>query len=442
VKRIVWFLLAVVIVALGIWAWSRVGDARISKDLEGLYAIDDPQEAVASAAGFLRNHPDLDEHRRDEAVSIILNSTFEAGEFDGLISTVDSLLTTPLPPPVVSRLNAELHDALVIRSGIFGSEEDAARAGEIARRFLTVRDLPGGSYLMMASIRADMLGDAAPTADHWLTVELARRGSAEMVGESDAIPELTLDSAHRALLWHIAATSGLDAALALADSIAGADDDPTLAAVIDANRYRLAVDTDPELAQAAARDLAARRGALGGWRIPNEIGRDLVERELDLDLALELSEWSLSLARSRPESGMIYDGIGLAYQAMGNYEEAAASFEAAVERLDNAPAFEDAEVQHLLEAYETLGEDVSATGLLALIIARSVLPNEEARGMLAGLLTRSGQPLDTMPDLIASFRYADVEQAPDVTVIAPSGETVALADLRGEIVLLCFWSYT
>ncbi len=441
-KRAVWLVIGAVVVAAAVWGLTEYGDRRLDRRLEKLHLIDDPPRAIAAAAEFLRVHPRLDEARTAEAVAVAVNAAFEAGEFDGLVSTIDSLVATDLPSPAVSRLLAELHDVLVIRGSIFGNNADLERANGIVRDLLLVSDLPGEAYLTMASMRAGLMGDSLALSEHYLAIDLARRGYADAAHDTLGLGVATLDSAHRALLEHVAGARGVEAALALADSFTAGSPDPTMAGLMMANRYRLTVESDSTRAVAAARGLAGLRGRFTDWRVPDEIGFDLSERGLDHGLALALCEWSLSLAPSRRESARIHDHVGLVHRAALDHALAAEHFEAAVAGLDDVPTLGDRAVQHLLESYDSLGAHDPAIDLLGRIIARSVLPNEEARERLADLLASAGRSADEMPKIVSARRYAGVAQAPPFVVTMESGRRIALAQLRGRVVLLCFWSYT
>ncbi len=47
-----------------------------------------------------------------------------------------------------------------------------------------------------------------------------------------------------------------------------------------------------------------------------------------------------------------------------------------------------------------------------------------------------------MERLISDLRYAGVEMAPAFDLPERSGGTVSLESLKGDILVVCFWSYT
>ncbi|MCK4408777.1 MAG: hypothetical protein KAW67_01745, partial [Candidatus Eisenbacteria sp.] len=381
------------------------------------------------------------ERRVGDAVLVLANTAFEAGEIDGLVSILDSLRSTSLPHAAISRMSAELHDALIMRTIMSPTDGDVERANGIARELLEVQDLGADAYSTMAYLRAGILESSTDIPDHWLTIELAWRGIDAPEGDSPVNRAFALDGAHRVLLSHVARQRGLNAAFAMAESLASANPDPTLAAVLNASKYRLAVDSDVELALASARDLALARDAIDYWYIPIEIGCDIRDRELGFDLALDLCEWALSLASSGGESARAYSNIGWTHYETGNSEDARTNLEMSLACLSSAPTLDQTSVRRLLTVYETTDADEAAIELLATIAARSVLPNEDVRQQLAGLLVKTGRTADTLPQVIAAHRYAGVEQAADFTVRSVTGETIHLADLRGKVILLNFWSY-
>ncbi|MFH1502584.1 MAG: hypothetical protein ABIG03_06025 [Candidatus Eisenbacteria bacterium] len=440
----IWLVVVVVVVAAGIWAWNARETAALDRELAGLWEIASPDTAFAAAVDFLNRHDNLDESRAGEVVLVLSNAAFEAGEIDGLVAVLDSLRASQLPRPVINRLSTELHDALVIRTIMSPTEGDVPRANEIARELLLVDDVSAEAYRMMASIRAGVLRDSPDVSDHWLTVELVQKADVAIAEDPEDERTFSLDSAYGVLLGHVSSSRGLDAAFAMADSIVGDGEDATLAAVIDAARYRIAVDSEPELALAAARRFASSGDAVDYWYIPFAIGRDVRDRGLDLDLALSLAEWSLSLSSTRRESALTHEAVGWTHHVMGDRGRAREHLEASVARLRSAPRFEDSSVRRLLEVYEVYedaGADEEAVELLATIVARSVLPNEEACGRLSALLVRAGRPADDLDALVESYRYAGVGRAPDFTAAYSSGGTVSLEELRGRIVLLNLWSY-
>jgi hypothetical protein len=440
VKRLIWILVAVAVLAALMAGRSIYMEAALDAELASLEETKNPARTYDRAVAFLRKHPDLDRVRLDQALSTLMNAAFEAGDVDGLVAGLDSLGSEPMSPPVLHRLRAELHDALVMRTMMSPTEGDLERADELARELLKVTDLRAGNYTMMASLRSAMLADAPSRSTHWLTVELAWRGL-NLTESPDRAPEtFTLSNAVETLLGHIAEAGGVSAALASADSMATALSDPTLRAVVNANRYKLAAEDSPALALEYARVLAEARGDMESWRVANSVAVDIRDRGLDYDLALDLSGWALDLARARSDSQTVLNTIGWTHHLAEDDESARDYLERSVAMLDGAPTLDDSAVTRLLAVYEEEALHEPGIELLATVIARSVEPNEEARGRLAALLAGSGRDRGSMTELIASHRYAGVRDAPDFSVETSEGEVLTLAALSGRVVLLGFMS--
>jgi tetratricopeptide (TPR) repeat protein len=294
---------------------------------------------------------------------------------------------------------------------------------------------------MMASLRAGMLADAPKRSTHWLTLELAWRAYGLSESPTRAHETEALDGAVKTLLGRVAADSGVDAALAVADSVSAALRDPTFLAVLNANRYRLTADERPQLARGFAGRLLDSPQSFHSWRILNELGVDIRNRGLDYDLALDLCEWAISLAPTRSDSQTSLSSIGWIHHLTGDEEAAIRSLERSVSMLDEAPTLGPSAVRRLLEVYEATGDLDSAIDLVASIAARAVNSDDDALGRLEELLTKAGRDLGEIPSLVAERRYSGVHKAPDFSGTYLSGDEFTLSEMRGSIVLLCFWSY-
>jgi tetratricopeptide (TPR) repeat protein len=321
------------------------------------------------------------------------------------------------------------------------TEGDVERADGLAAELLDVADLQAGTYTMMALLRSAMLSEESSRSSHWLTVELAWRGFGLTDAPVRAHEMVALDSAFAALLGGIAEAGGVDAALASADSILNAIPDPTLAAVVNANLYRLTVEERPELALEYARAFTDARGSVDSWRIANRLAVDIRDRGLDYDLALDLSGWALELSQTRSDSQTVTSTTGWTHHLMGDNETARDYLDRSLALLEDSPSMDESVVRRALTVYEEEKLYGPAIDLLATVIARSIAPNEEARALLADFLDLAGRDQDSVPELVASHRYAGVELAPYVSFVGSSGVEVALTELRGRVVLLCFWSY-
>ena len=439
-KTVVWITIVICVVVAAFWGLERRYDIVLDRELEALSLLEEPQETIDAAVDFLEKHPDADLERMNRAVEQLANAAYAGGDVDGVLSVLDSLAALALPAPAKARMSAEVHDALVMATLMAPESADVGRANSIARRLIGSGDLPSESYRMMASLRSDILADA-DASTHWTTVALAHRACDTATQPEPGYCLNVLDSAYRALLGHIAGNRSLERALAVADSVAADFANPLLSAVLNANKYRVAAADEPELALEFARAFVTSGDVVDHWRLPNRIGVDIRNRELDYGLALELSEWALTLARTDDDRQVVLSSIGWAEHKLGREEDAKRHLEASMALLRGAPEMDDSAVERLLSVYEATGDNESAIDLLATIVARSVLPNEDARDELRQLLVESDRNPREMPDLIAERRYARVSPAPALTVAYADGRTIELEQLRGSVVVLCFWSY-
>jgi tetratricopeptide (TPR) repeat protein len=440
-KRIIWVVIAVAVVVLVLIGHRVYGEARLNADMYRVLMAESPEEGYAAAIELLTTHPDLDSERLGEVVDTLTNSAFENGDINGLVSSLETLRSAPLSERVSDRLAAELHDALVLRTVMSPKEDDVKRADRIAQELLSSKELEPDTYLMMASLRSGVLASEPSRSTQWLTLELAWRAFGLDESADKADETAALDGAIHGLLASVAAQSSIDNALAVADSIGAALNDPTVRSVLNANRYRLTVDSDPGRAVVFAGRLLDAPETIQDWHTINRIGVDIRNRELDYDLALKLSEMALPLARSRSDSQVVLSSIGWAYHLMGEKDEARRSLEASVARLDAAPSLDESAVRRLLDVYEDSGDLDPAIDMLASIVARSVRPEDDARTRLDELVAEAGMKADEIPELIAAHRYSGVTMAPQFEALDASGGTVTLSEYRGTIVLLCFWSF-
>jgi tetratricopeptide (TPR) repeat protein len=180
---------------------------------------------------------------------------------------------------------------------------------------------------------------------------------------------------------------------------------------------------------------------LKGSDVLNRIAYDMAERGLAPDVAVALGERAVELASSRFDSMMVLDTAGWAHYAAGDYETAAAYLKSAVDLMDETLTADNETVQHLLTAYKSAGMQNEAIDLLARIAARSVLADDPARDQLEQMLVERDGNADAMESLIADLRYEGVEVAPPFELPDRSGRMVSLESMRGDILLVCFWSY-
>ena len=344
-------------------------------------------------------------------------------------------------------MKGELHCGVVLQGYYAEAEEQAAywrRARDVAIELMDADDVPADVYMFAAGFHGYAVDFAPPdelesVGGHWLPYQMASRGFGildEPPSQGDvAVLQRALDRA----LAAVSAAHGVERAVAVADSILAAAR-PSIVAIVNASRYWTAAETHPELALESARALGAvdRPEFMATLR---SVSIDVAKRDLDAELALALAEAALGLAEDRSDSGSAFFAVGLANQKLAALDAAAAAFEASVEHRDEAPDYGDPRVQALLEVYDASGRRESAIDLMSRVLARSVMPNEEAHARFGDLLVAVGRTRGEIPALLESHRYTGVSEAPDFTLVDRAGNDVTLSDLRGRVVLLCFWSY-
>ena len=109
--------------------------------------------------------------------------------------------------------------------------------------------------------------------------------------------------------------------------------------------------------------------------------------------------------------------------------------------MDETLTYDNETVQHLMTAYESGNMQDKAIDFLALIVARSVDADDPARQQLTARLVERDGNADAMEELVAGLRYEGVEMAPAFALDDRDGNRVALEDLKGDILVVCFWSY-
>ncbi len=447
-KRAVWFVVIILAAAAVTWAVTRSGRPNVDLEIERAAALGAPQDRIAALVDIAQNADDLGTEQFKAIDEGISNAAYEGGEASRLVAVCDSLLALPLPKELAYRLTAELHGGLVIQG--YYTEDDQLpyweRASEIARGLLAGDDVPPDVRLQVAGFHGYALGfapveEVLASRDHWTPYELAAKGInciEEPISTGDAaIVSTSLGWA----LGRIAESYGAERAIAVTDSMLAEDPCPSLRAVILEQRYWVAVDSEPELAVAAAKKLSEVGRYPGLWPLLRSVSLDLSNRGLAPQTALDLADTAMELVESRRDSGRVFFAIGAAELALSHPDKAATALEMAVARGDEEPELDGPQVASLLSAYEASSQPEKAVDLLARLIAHSVLPNDEAREKLAALLEAQGRSRDEIPAIVESQRYAGVSEAHDFTLVDRDGNDVSLAGLRGNVVLLCFWSY-
>lgn len=441
-KRVFGIAATLVVIAAVLWALPVLSERRLQGEFDALDSIGGVGERIDAAVAVAEAHPGMELERFDELATHIAEAAYASGDFATVVTVVDSLRATDLVPALDSALARELHDALMILRYYNDDEASTDRAANIARALLERDDVSADSYAGMANIGATVLTykPVEGSAHYWLLRELALAGY-EGKEELDAVVVGALTASHRELIKTVAVSRGLDGALAFADSLLSEDAGDPVAAAIHAARFSLAIEDDQDVALEAAQDLLATADAPGFSRTLNSISYELIQRDMALDVGLALGERALELASSRRDSINILDTVGWAHYKLGQYDPAARRLEEALALADEVLEYDDVTVQHLLTVYDEAGDDDRTVDFLATLIARSLDPNVEARERLAELLAVQGRKDSEISELVARRRYEGVEEAPEFTLLTDDGETVSLSDYRGNVVLLCFWSY-
>jgi tetratricopeptide (TPR) repeat protein len=430
VKRWIWIVVIVAVVAAGVLGWPRLRAAQAEKTALAIESVEDPAQRAQQALALLEAHPELSEKLR---TSVFLAGFRGAQEQGGAaaIQFCDRVMALNMPTAERSVVVASLDRALLDT----GEPGDAARADSLAREAAVAGDYTAASYLRMVWQHVQN-----PMSDPWTAVELARAGSAlNDTTTADEWPG-AFDSAYGGVLSAIAEDRGLDAAFAVTDSVLSRARDSMVPGAIYANVYRLLVDEDPSAAVDAARNLTTLRDYKGG-SVLNDVAYDMTERSLAPDVAVQLAEAALALASSSYDSVGVLDTAGWAHYRAGNDARAVEYLAKAFSMLDETPSYQNEIVQHLVTAYGAAGKTDEAIDLLALIVSRSVDQEDPARAELSKLLKKRDGDDAAFASLVEAKLAQGIETAPEFALTDRGGKTVALADLRGSVVVVCFWSY-
>jgi tetratricopeptide (TPR) repeat protein len=450
-SRLAWIVVVVVVVVAivaGSRWWPSYNRAKLEKEFTRISQIEDARARLTAAVELVRGRP-LDSGHLKIIADVLTNAAYELRGREGLVAVADSLAATDLPRELVVRLKADLHNGL-IGLGYAAADDKKAdywrRAEKVARELLAADDVPADVYLSMAGYHTFGLDFApadelAKTHGRYLPLELAAKGSALLKKLTSADDVFAIDRAVLAVLTPVAAERGPEAALAVADSLLKAATDRRVVAVIQANRFRLAAENDVAIAATAAKALGEAAIDPGFWELLNQVGYDMAERNIQPALALELVERSLANAPSKEDSTLVLDSVGWAHYKLGHFDEAVGILEKTIDFAAEVPSFDDVRIQHMLAAYDAAKKNDKAIELLGRFLARSVMPNDDAREKLAELLAAAGRSKDEIAGLVERLRYEGVREAPTFALSDRSGKTVALADLRGKVVLVNFWSY-
>ena len=431
-------LAVVVVAALGaLWGCSEQRLAALEHELERILAIEDAAQRSEEALAFVTSNAEAPEEASDvlgRALDTAVGAADEAGGQDAAFEVWEKLYAAPAIPErhgyIVSMYDRALVDT--------DDPEHVARAEEIARDLLADDDAA-----QMPHIWLTWFHSASELTDKELTVDVALAGHArseEGTEDAEMWPSM-LDTAYGALLGQVAESDGLEAAVELAKSRIEQTDDHLVRGVLQANIYRLAIEDEPDVAIEAVHALAASKG-FTGWDVLNNIAHDMTQREIEFDTAARMAERSVALASSAFDSTMALDTAGWAQFKAGNNEKAVAHLEKALSLMQETPASGNATVDHLIQVYQAGGMEDRAIDFLTMLVARSVDADDPARGILVDMLVARDGSAAALDGLIAEKRYDGVTTAPAFSLPNRGGETVALADFKGDVVMLAFWGFT
>lgn len=419
------------VVAVSIWAVLSQRPDRLDAQLAAVEQLETPADRVDGAVLFIERNPEADPTLLARAVRLALESAgLEMGE-QGAIHTADLLLELDLPSEARYAALAGLTSSLIA----VGGEENIDRARRIADEFAGGSDIPNDSFLTVA-IRHYV----SETLDPPAMERLIFAGYRERTPETAETWHALIDATYRRRLTTVRDARGTEAALAAADSLMAEAPDGVVSGILHAMIYQLAVEEMPDRALAAARDLLASTELENSGTL-NSVAYDMATRGLEPPLAVELADRALAFAATKYDSMNLLDTAGWARFAARDYEGAVERLEAAFALDDASPSLESVVVRHLLEAYEAGGMRDARIDLLTLVAARSVVDADTAREMLSPLLIDRDGTDARMNAIIDEHRYEGVVAAAPFTLPDRSGVAFSSEEHRGEILLVCFWSY-
>jgi hypothetical protein len=424
---------AIIIIGVVIFMWwlPAYREAELQRQIAAIEAMEDLTSRKEAALNFLVENQMADREILLRALDAAADEFREAEDKQPLIDLYRGLYDEGLTPWLRYRVMARLDRGLMET----GTEESVAEAEELARELLQATDAPSETYHWMVYFhqRSEM-------ANPELTVAVAL--AAEKATDRDEYgmwPQM-LSMAYGNLIGSVREEQGLEAALSKASLYMEQTDKPQALAALNAAIFSVTVDEDEETAVAAAQAIADLEG-LTSSDPSNRIAYDMAERGLAPDVAVRLGLQALEHASSRYDSTMVLDTVGWSYYAAGEHAEAARYLRSAVDIMDETLTYDNETVQHLLIAYDTGGMQDEAINFLALMAAHSVDVDDPARQQLAAKLIERDGNADAMEELVAGMRYEGVEMAPAFSLKDREGNLVALEDLKGDILVLNFWSY-
>lgn len=434
-KRFSILLFALALIAPVLSACSRTDEDPLVAEAREIGEMSDPADQIPAARAFLGEHPAAEPKILGQVATDYLYALGQLRGHEAAIATADSMIAAGLPDYVRASVEGFLTNDLIAT----GTPSNLARADEIGRRVLREDiDHPFG-YSYMASAWLGAVADETRDVDPWLALDLALKGTEKASGGWTGYADMILARAYRTVFGVVEDRRGPDAIPAVADSLLAATDNADAAAHIRRALYDATVEDDPEAAVEIAEAVESTMSDMTAGDVLNSIAYDLAERDLAPGVAVSLAERALELTSGRWDSINVLDTAGWAHHKAGNDERAAAYLNQAIGLMDEDPTYDDVTLQHLLAVYDATDNLDGAIALLVRIAARSLDPGAVQK-LAEKLAARDGNA-DDLERLLQENRYAGVEPAPGFTLPNRSGENVALSDLGGRVLVICFWSY-
>ncbi|MBD3348088.1 MAG: hypothetical protein GF400_02695 [Candidatus Eisenbacteria bacterium] len=443
----IWVVVLFVAAAAVTWGIKVRVDGGVDERLETLSGIPEPRDRIPAAVDFVRDHPDLAPGQFALLAETIVTAAYQIGDANAVVAVCDSLMRLDLPRELSLRLLGEKHSGMVFR--VFYAEEGheplLRRSYELAREIAALDDVPPEVLLDVGSMQVYATRYSPPGSadfmDHWAPYRMAVRGFTCLEGPIDQHDSMSLNATLGYALSNVAEKRGPDRAIAVADSLLAMGPCPSLRTVMLANKYSIAAGQDDQAAIEAAEALLEVGGRPGVWPLLRSVSMNLVSRDADAALALELAETCLDFAQTRRDSESCYFAVGMAHRSLENHEEAARALEITVNLDREIPRPDDHRVDALLTTYEEWGRNDLAIDYMTVLMARTVQTDDTLHDRLAAALEAEGRAADEIDELVAAHRYDGVEDAPDFTLVDASGGEFSLSDRGGRVVMLCFWGY-
>jgi len=428
---IVIVIIVAAVVASVFWWMPNARRGALERRVGEVEAIEDLAERQGAAIAFAVENPTADPSLLERAYSSVAGQLESEGATGKLVVFHERFLDMGLRPEPHYTILAEL-DRILIETG---DPTHAERAEELARELIAVDDAPIMPYLWLTYFHGQ-----SEFTDQRLRLDVALAGERATDRDGSDDWAMALDMAYGGYLGSIAEHEGLIEAIVQARELVDDAPHPLAEAAIHTNVYALAVEMEDEVAVDAARALSETEQH-GDWAFRNRVAYSLAEHGLDPELSVALAEQALGLVSDNYSRAYVLDTAGWAHYVAGNYEAAVGYLEDAVGMFDETPTSDDEVVHHLLTAYDAAGRDDDAIDFLALLAARSVIADDPVRERLAALLIERDGTAEHVDRLVTERRYDGVEEASEFALPDRGGNTVALADLRGDIAVVCFFSY-